>query len=187
MKFMPTKIPDVLLIEPEVHRDARGFFLETYHAARFESAGIPESFVQDNHSSSRAGTLRGLHAQLRHPQGKLVRVVRGEIYDVAVDIRRGSPSFSRFVAVRLSSENFLELYIPPGFAHGFLALSDEAEIAYKCTDLYRPGDEIGISWNDPQIGIPWPLERPLLSEKDRSAPWLAEIEHLLPQYPGASS
>ena len=187
MKFRATTIPEVLLIEPEVHRDDRGFFLETYHAGRFESGGISDSFVQDNHSRSRRGTLRGLHGQLEHPQGKLVRVVRGEIYDVAVDIRRGSPTFARFVAVRLSSENFFELYIPPGFAHGFQALSEEAEIVYKCTDLYRPDDEIGICWSDPQIGIPWPLEHPMLSEKDRGAPRLAEIGNRLPAYPGARS
>ena len=187
MKFTTTEIPEVRLIEPDIHRDERGFFLETYHAGRFADAGIREPFVQDNHSSSRRGTLRGLHAQLERPQGKLVRVVRGEIYDVAVDIRRGSPTFARYVAVRLSSDNFFELYVPPGFAHGFQALSEEAEVVYKCTDLYRPGDEIGIGWSDPQIGISWPLEQPLLSEKDRLAPWLAEIEEWLPVYPGARS
>jgi len=186
MKFVSTAIPEVVLIEPTVHRDARGFFLESYHGPHFARAGILETFVQDNHSRSRAGTLRGLHAQLQHPQGKLVRVVRGEIFDVAVDIRRGSPSFSEFVAVRLSSENFRQLYIPSGFAHGFLALSDETEIVYKCTNVYHPGDELGVGWDDPQIGIPWPLDHPLLSEKDRAAPWLAEVEDLLPEYSGAA-
>lgn len=182
MKVVPTAIPGVILIEPQVHRDARGFLLETYQAARYAEAGIPTGFVQDNHSCSRRGVLRGLHAQRARPQGKLMRVVRGEIWDVAVDIRRGSPSFGRHVGERLSSENFRQLYIPPGFAHGFVVLSEEAEVEYKCTAFYDPGDEFAIRWDDPQLAIPWPVESPELSEKDRAAPPLADVLERLPRY-----
>jgi dTDP-4-dehydrorhamnose 3,5-epimerase len=185
MKLIPTDIPEVLLIEPEVHRDERGFLLETWHAARYAEAGVSAEFVQDNHSRSRGGILRGLHLQRQHLQGKLVRALRGEIYDVSVDVRRGSPSFGRFVAARLSEDNFRQLWIPPGFAHGFAVLSDEADVAYKCTDFYHPGDELAVAWNDPEIGIPWPLRDPLLSERDRRAPRLAEVLDLLPRYGGA--
>ncbi len=182
MKVVPTALPEVVLIEPQVHRDARGFFLETYHAVRYAEAGIPPTFVQDNHSRSSRGVLRGLHAQRTRPQGKLMRVLDGEIWDVAVDIRRGSRRFGRHVAERLSSENFRQLYIPPGFAHGFVVLSEHAEIAYKCTEFYAPGDEFAIRWDDPELAIPWPVESPELSEKDRRAPTLAEMLESLPRY-----
>lgn len=182
MKVVPTTLPGVMVIEPQVHRDARGFFLETYHAVRYAEAGIPPTFVQDNHSRSSRGVLRGLHAQRSRPQGKLMRVIAGEIWDVAVDIRRGSPSFGRHVGERLSSENFRQLYVPPGFAHGFAVLSEQAEVEYKCTDFYDPGDEFAIRWNDPDLAIAWPIENPELSEKDRRAPLLAELLEGLPRY-----
>jgi dTDP-4-dehydrorhamnose 3,5-epimerase len=172
----------VLIVEPTVHADGRGFFLETYHADRYRSHGIPGPFVQDNHSKSSAGTLRGLHLQLTHPQGKLVRVIEGEIYDVAVDVRRGSPTFGRFVGVTLSDANFRQCYIPSGFAHGFCVVSPVAQVEYKCTDLYDPADEIGIAWNDPTIAIPWPIADPLLSSRDRRHPTLAEVGERLPSY-----
>ncbi len=182
MKFVPTALPEVVRVEPDVHRDARGFFVETWRAERWSEGGVAGPFVQDNHSRSRAGTLRGLHAQRLRPQGKLVRVVSGEIWDVAVDVRRGSPSFGRWVAEHLSAENFAQLWIPPGFAHGFAVLSDEAEFVYKCTDYYDPSDELRIAWNDPALAIPWPVAEPLLSEADRNAPTLAELEALLPRW-----
>jgi dTDP-4-dehydrorhamnose 3,5-epimerase len=182
MKIVPTALPEVVLIEPQVHRDSRGFFLETYHAVRYAEAGIPPTFVQDNHSRSSRGVLRGLHAQRTRPQGKLMRVTLGEIWDVAVDIRRGSHRFGRHVAERLSSENFRQLYVPPGFAHGFVVLSEEAEVEYKCTEFYEPGDEFAIRWDDPELAIPWPVESPELSEKDRRAPSLVELLDGLPRY-----
>ena len=184
MKFVPTAIPEVVRVEPDVHRDARGFFVETWREQRWSEGGVHGPFVQDNHSRSRLGTLRGLHAQCLRPQGKLVRVVRGEIWDVAVDVRRGSPTFGRHVAEKLSAENFVQLWIPPGFAHGFVVLSDEAEFVYKCTDYYDPGDELRIAWDDPALAIPWPIAEPLLSEPDRRAPRLAELEARLPRYVG---
>lgn len=183
MSFLPTALPGVLLIEPRVFRDERGFFLETYHRDRYRGAGISEEFVQDNHSRSGAGTLRGLHAQLADPQGKLVRCVEGEILDVAVDIRRGSPTFRKWVAERLSAENFRQLYIPPGFAHGFCVLSPAAQVEYKCTALYNPADELTIAWDDPTIAIDWPIIEPLLSARDRTAPRLDEVLDRLPSYP----
>ncbi|HEX9943311.1 MAG TPA: dTDP-4-dehydrorhamnose 3,5-epimerase [Thermoanaerobaculia bacterium] len=173
-------LPEVIRVEPDVLGDDRGFFLEVYHQRKFEEGGLPGTFVQDNHSFSRRGILRGLHAQLRQPQGKLVRAVLGEIFDVAVDIRPHSPTFGKWVGEVLSGENFRQLYIPPGFAHGFCVLSDSAHVLYKCTELYDREDEIGIAWNDPRIGIAWPVEDPLLSARDRAAPRLAEILHLLP-------
>jgi dTDP-4-dehydrorhamnose 3,5-epimerase len=182
VKFLPTALPEVVRVEPDVHRDARGFFLESWRADRWGAGGVAGPFVQDNHSCSRAGTVRGLHAQRLRPQGKLVRVVRGEIWDVAVDVRRGSPSFGRWVAETLSAENFAQLWIPPGFAHGFAVLSDEAEFAYKCTDYYDPADELRIAWNDPALAIPWPVAEPLLSEPDRRAPTLAELAERLPRW-----
>ena len=181
MKFQPTAIPDVILVEPAVFRDDRGFFLETYHQKKYADGGIPGTpglFVQDNHSYSTRGTLRGLHAQLRQPQGKLVRAVQGEIFDVAVDIRPDSPTFGQWVGEILSGENFRQLWVPPGFAHGFCVLSETAHVQYKCTDFYVREDEIGIVWNDPGIGahgIDWPLDEPLLSPKDRDAPTLEAI------------
>jgi dTDP-4-dehydrorhamnose 3,5-epimerase len=175
MRFRPTELPGVILVEPDVHRDERGFFLETFHAAKYAEGGIPGPFVQDNHSRSVRGTLRGLHAQRRRPQGKLVRAVDGEMFDVAVDIRPDSPAFGRWVGVRLSGQNFHQLYIPPGFAHGFCVLSDHVHVEYKCTDFYRADDEIGIAWNDPAIGISWPLKDPIVSAKDRALPNLRDL------------
>jgi dTDP-4-dehydrorhamnose 3,5-epimerase len=175
VRVTATAIPDVLVIEPEVHRDGRGFFVETYRADRYRAGGIGDLFVQDNYSRSVAGTLRGLHMQVHRPQAKLIHVTNGEIYDVAVDMRRRSPTFGRFVGVALSADNFRQCYIPAGFAHGFCVLTAAADIEYKCTDIYDPGDEIGIAWNDPALAIPWPVTAPLLSERDRRNPTLAEL------------
>ena len=177
MKVIPTDLPGVLVIEPQVHRDPRGFFAETYHAARYAAAGIEATFVQDNHSRSVRGTLRGLHAQRTRPQGKLVRAVRGEIFDVAVDIRPGSATFGKWVGDRLSEENFRQIFVPPGFAHGFCVLSEVAEVEYKCTDFYDRADEIGARWDS--VGIEWPIEHPLLSPKDAALPTLAELRKSL--------
>jgi len=154
VRVVPTDLPGVVVIEPEVHADGRGFFLETYHAERYERHGIRGPFVQDNHSRSTAGTVRGLHLQLRRPQGKLIRVIEGEVYDVAVDVRRGSPTFGRWVAVTLTSDNFRQCYVPPGFAHGFCVVSPIAQVEYKCTDLYDRASELGVAWNDPALAIP---------------------------------
>lgn len=187
MKFEPTALPGVIVIAPDVHRDARGFFLETYHARKYGEAGIRATFVQDNLSRSVRGTLRGLHAQRRRPQGKLIRVVEGEIYDVAVDLRRGSPTFARWVAVRLSGENFRQCYVPPGFAHGFCVLSDAAVVEYKCTELYDPADEIAVAWNDRELAIEWPVVEPTLSAKDAAAPSLRDALELLPFSVGTPS
>jgi dTDP-4-dehydrorhamnose 3,5-epimerase len=175
VKFTPLALPDVILVEPDVHRDARGFFVETYHLEKYRAGGIAGPFVQDNHSRSVRGTLRGLHAQRRRPQGKLVRAVDGEMFDVAVDIRRGSATFGRWIGVRLSGENFQQLYIPPGFAHGFCVLSAVVHVEYKCTDFYDAGDEIGLAWNDPDVGIEWPIRDPIISDKDRKLPPLAAL------------
>ena len=183
MRFLSTELPGVLIIEPDVYRDSRGFFLESYHLQRYRDGGIPLSFVQDNHSHSLRGTIRGLHAQRRRPQGKLLRVIEGKIFDVAVDIRRGSPTFRRWVGIDLSSENFRQCYIPPGFAHGFAVLSSSAQLEYKCTDYYDPTDELGVLWNDPEIGIAWPVENPILSAKDLAAPRLRDLIDRLPQFP----
>ena len=182
MKVVPTELPEVVRVEPDVHRDDRGFFLETWHERRYREAGIPGPFVQDNLSHSRRGALRGLHAQLDPPQGKLVRAVRGEIFDVAVDLRVGSPRFGRWAAARLSGESHHQLWIPPGFAHGFCVLSDEADVEYKCTAPYAPGGEIAVAWNDPRIGIAWPVREPVLSARDAAAPPRAELEDRLPRY-----
>ena len=179
MKFIPTAIPDVVLIIPRIFGDERGFFLETYRQDVFESACGPINFVQDNHSGSRQGTLRGLHYQLHQAQGKLVRAVAGEIFDVAVDIRQGSPTFGQWVGARLSAENKHQLWVPAGEAHGFYVLSAWAEVFYKASAYYAPEWERGIRWDDPAIGIAWPLAEggtPLLSEKDQHAPLLAEVE-----------
>ena len=183
MNVITTELPAVLLVEPTVFRDDRGFFLETYHAAKYAAAGIAGPFVQDNHSRSVARTLRGLHAQLREPQGKLVRAVEGEIWDVAVDIRPSSPTYRRWVGAVLSAENFRQLWIPPGFAHGFCVLSASAQVEYKCTALYRREDEIAIAWDDPDLAIAWPVDHPLLSAKDGAAPRLAAIEASLTAAP----
>ena len=182
MKFLPTTIPEVVLVEPDVFRDDRGFFLETYQTRKYGAAGLPEVFVQDNHSFSTQWTLRGLHAQLRRPQGKLIRAILGEIFDVAVDIRPGSPTFGHWVSAVLSGENHHQLYVPPGFAHGFCVTSETAHVQYKCTELYEKDDEIAVLWNDPAIGISWPTATPLLSPRDLAAPTLAEIMHKLTAY-----
>jgi len=179
MRFIPTDIPDVVLIEPTVHRDPRGFFLESYHADKFKAAGLDVRFVQDNHSRSVRGTLRGLHAQRTRPQGKLIRCTLGEIFDVAADVRPGSPTYGRHVSALLSADNFRQLWVPPGFVHGFCVTSDVAEVEYKCTDVYVPGDEIGVVWNDPQLGVDWPTRAPVLSHKDAALPTFAEIQKLL--------
>ncbi len=184
MQLLPTGHPELLLIAPDVHRDARGFFLESYHARRFAEHGITGRFVQDNHSRSGYAVLRGLHYQLEHPQGKLIRVVSGSVFDVAVDIRKGSPYFGRWFGVELSGENHYQLYIPPGFAHGFCVLSEQVDFLYKCTDYYAPGDEYGIAWNDPALAIAWPEMDYLLSDKDRGYPALAEAGRL-PEYEGS--
>jgi dTDP-4-dehydrorhamnose 3,5-epimerase len=182
VRIVPTAIPEVLVVEPDVYADGRGFFLETYHANKYQAHGIDGPFVQDNHSQSAIGTLRGLHLQLKRPQGKLVRVIEGEIYDVAVDVRRGSPTFGRFVAVTLTADNFRQCYMPPGFAHGFCVVSPIAQVEYKCTDLYDPASEIGIAWNDPALAIPWPVSAPVLSPRDAHHPTLAEVADRLPAY-----
>lgn len=177
MHVTPTKLPDVLLIHPEVNSDDRGFFIETWHRRRFAESGIDCDFVQDNYSRSVRGTLRGLHYQIRKPQGKLVRVTVGEIFDVAVDLRRSSPTFGQWVGEYLSAENKLMLWIPPGFGHGFYVVSEAAECQYKCSDYYAPEHERCIQWDDPGIAIQWPLSaRPLLSEKDRRGKPLTEAE-----------
>lgn len=166
MNVKETPLAGLLVIEPKVFRDGRGFFWETYHARRYAEAGITGPFVQDNASRSVRSTLRGLHYQLKRPQGKLVWVVRGEVFDVAVDIRKTSPTFGKWYGERLSGEEPKQLYIPPGFAHGFCVLSDSADFMYKCTNLYAPEDERGVLWNDPDIRIKWPVSEPLLSTKD---------------------
>jgi dTDP-4-dehydrorhamnose 3,5-epimerase len=182
MKFLATALPGVIIVEPDVFRDPRGFFLETYHAVKYREGGITPTFVQDNHSRSMGGTLRGLHAQCAHPQGKLVRVLRGEVFDVAVDIRRGSPTFLGWVGVTLSAENARQCYIPPGFAHGFCVVSEMVEVEYKCTDFYDPTDELRILWNDPAIGVAWPIRTPILSEKDAAALRVVDLGDRLPHF-----
>ncbi len=179
MKFIPTKIKDALIIEPKVFKDDRGFFMETFRANLLAENGINYQFVQDNHSGSKKNILRGLHYQIRHPQGKLVRAIRGEIFDVAVDLRRSSDTFGKWVSIILSEGNKKMFWIPPGFAHGYYALSDWAEIVYKATDYYAPESDRSIVWNDPDIAINWPIPsctEPLLSEKDRLGKRLKEAE-----------
>ncbi|HXH03637.1 MAG TPA: dTDP-4-dehydrorhamnose 3,5-epimerase [Candidatus Competibacteraceae bacterium] len=184
MNIIETELPGVLLLEPRVFGDQRGFFLETYRHNLLREAGVPD-FVQDNHSRSRRGVLRGLHYQLVQPQGKLVRVARGRVFDVAVDVRRGSPSFGRWVGVELDDLAHRQLYIPPGFAHGFVVLSEEADFIYKCTDYYHPQSERGVAWNDPDIGIAWPLTEVSLSDKDARNPRLHALAPTdLPAYEG---
>ena len=179
MKATPTAIPDVIVIEPKVFGDVRGFFFESFNQQAFSQAtGLNVNFVQDNHSRSAQGVLRGLHYQIQQPQGKLVRVVQGTVYDVAVDIRRSSPTFGQHVGVELSADNKRMLWIPKGFAHGFVVLSDTAEFLYKTTDYWAPEFERSIAWNDPAIGIQWPIQgEPSLSAKDRQAKLLVEAEH----------
>jgi dTDP-4-dehydrorhamnose 3,5-epimerase len=181
VRFLPGELPGLVVVEPDVHRDARGFFLETYHERKYREGGIAGPFVQDNHSRSVRGSLRGLHAQLRRPQGKLMRVVEGEVFDVAVDIRRGSPTFGRWAGITLSGENFRQLYVPPGFAHGFCVVSEAAHLEYKCTAPYDPDDEIAIAWNDPRIAIAWPLAEPTVSARDAAAPRLEDVLDRLPR------
>ena len=177
MNVIKTKLKDCVIIEPRVFGDERGFFLETFQADRYaELAGISLTFVQDNHSRSSKGVLRGLHFQKTKPQGKLVRVVRGEVYDVAVDIRLRSPTYGQWEAVILSEENKTQFWVPPGFAHGFVVLSETADFEYKCTDYYDPSDEGSLLWNDPDLKIPWPIDNPKLSEKDSNAPLLADLK-----------
>jgi len=182
VRVTASEVPGVLVVDPDVHSDARGFFLETYHLERYRAHGIKGPFVQDNHSRSMGGTIRGLHLQVDKLQGKLVRVISGAVYDVGVDVRRGSPTFGRWVGVTLTAENFKQCYIPEGFAHGFCVLSPVAEVEYKCTELYDPASEIGIAWNDPQLSIAWPAATPLLSDRDRRHPTLAEVSDRLPLY-----
>lgn len=183
MRRIETALPEVFLIEPDVHSDSRGFFLESYHQQKFAELGIQDRFVQDNHSRSVRGTLRGLHYQLRYAQAKLCRVIHGAVLDVAVDIRRGSPTFAKWVAATLSAENKRQIYVPTGFAHGFVVLSETAEFLYKCSDIYHPEDEHGILWNDPELGIDWQISNPTLSGKDRRNLPLAQIsEDCLPLF-----
>jgi dTDP-4-dehydrorhamnose 3,5-epimerase len=182
MRVVPSELPEVLLVEPDVYRDARGFFLETFHAERYAEHGMPGPFVQDNQSRSVQGTVRGLHLQLTRPQAKLIRVIVGEIFDVAVDVRRGSPTFGKWAGMKLSAESFLQYYIPAGFAHGFSVLSPVAEIEYKCTDVYDHAGQLGLAWNDPTLGIPWGVSSPVLSERDLLNPTIREAHDRLPQY-----
>ncbi|MBN2466905.1 MAG: dTDP-4-dehydrorhamnose 3,5-epimerase [Deltaproteobacteria bacterium] len=176
MKITKTSLPEVLIVDPAVFSDNRGFFLETYHLRKYIDSGMPLEFVQDNHSHSRRSTLRGLHYQLRRPQGKLIYVVTGTIYDVAVDIRQGSPTFAHWAGLTLSADNKRQIYVPPGFAHGFFVLSDAADVIYKCTESYAPDDEYGIIWSDPTLSIDWPpTAPPILSTKDQRFPLLSEI------------
>ena len=177
MKVIDTDLPGVKFIEPAVHGDARGFFVETFHEQRYrDEAGITLPFVQDNHSRSGRGVLRGLHLQRRRPQGKLVRVARGEVFDVVADVDPASPTFGRWVGTTLSESNHRQIWIPPGYAHGFLVMSDVADFAYKCTNYYDPQSEAGVVWNDPRLAIAWPLASPILSERDKRWPTLGELE-----------
>lgn len=182
MNVRATSLPEVLLLEPKVFRDDRGFFLETFSAKKLENTSIPSEFVQDNHSRSTRDVLRGLHYQLDHPQGKLVHVARGRIFDVAVDIRRGSPTFGKWFGTELDDENLFSMWIPGGFAHGFCTLSDVADVTYKCTAAYDAADDRGIAWNDATIAIDWPIDLPLLSPKDSSYAPLSHDRHDLPTY-----
>jgi dTDP-4-dehydrorhamnose 3,5-epimerase len=181
-----TDLPDVVIVTPQVFRDDRGFLLESFNLRAFSDAGIPTDFVQNNHSRSVQGVLRGLHYQLQAPQGKLVRCVRGSIFDVAVDIRVGSPTFGKWVGAVLDDVSLEMIWIPPGFAHGFCATSNVADVDYKCTEFYAPSSERGLAWNDPSIGITWPLKSPRLSAKDASYPTLASASAYLPRYPSTS-
>jgi len=182
-----TSLPEVILLRPRVFQDARGFFFETYHRQKLAELGITSEFVQDNHSRSQRGTIRGLHYQLHHPQAKLCRVIAGEALDVAVDIRVGSPTFGKFASAVLSAENKIQIYIPRGFAHGFVALSETVEFLYKCDDVYTPGDERGVRYDDPAIGIPWGVTDPALSAKDQTYPLLKDVSPAeLPKYGGAT-
>jgi len=175
MKVTKTKIAGVLIIEPQVFGDARGFFLETFNAKKYTEAGIAESFVQDNHSHSAKGVLRGLHFQKQYPQGKLVTVTQGSVFDVAVDIRQASPTYGQWVGITLVAEKHTQFYVPPGLAHGFCVISANADFHYKCTEYYHPEDEGSIRWDDPDIGIQWPVTEPILSDKDANAMYLKDL------------
>ena len=176
MKVTTTKLPGVLLIEPQIFVDSRGFFVETYQRERYRALGVQEDFLQDNLSYSASyGVLRGMHCQNPHSQGKLVQVLQGVVWDVAVDIRKNSPFFGQWTAVELSSEKQQQFYLPPGFAHGFCVLSETALFSYKCSEYYHPSDEVGFRWDDPDVGIPWPVQQPILSEKDCLLPPLKDI------------
>lgn len=175
MKITPLDIPGVHLIEPKVWKDDRGFFLETFHAGKYAAAGLVRPLVQANHSHSRRGVLRGLHRQTGHPQGKLIYVIRGAIWDVAVDVRRGSPAFGRWVARELNDDNKAQMYVPEGCLHGFVVLSEEVDVIYQCTDVYHPQDELGVVWNDPVLKVDWPIKDPLLSPKDAVLPRLDQV------------
>jgi dTDP-4-dehydrorhamnose 3,5-epimerase len=181
MNVEKTPLSGLLVVHPKLHPDARGFFLETYHEQRYMDAGVDARFVQDNHSSSLLGTLRGLHAQGRRPQAKLVRCIEGSIFDVAVDVREGSETFGQWFGVELSALNHRQLYVPVGFLHGFCVTSAQAQVEYKCSDVYVPDDQIGVRWDDPDIAIQWPLADPLLSDKDRDAPLLRDLSAQLPR------
>lgn len=175
MNVITTALSGVLIIEPVVHGDNRGFFIETFSAQRYKEAGIPLEFVQDNHSRSQRGVLRGLHAQKQHPQGKLVRCSAGEVYDVAVDVDRSSDTFGQYVGVTLNDTNCRQFYVPPGYLHGFVVVSSSADFEYKCTDYYHPDDEVGVAWNDPDLAIDWPVSEPQVSEKDANLPRLSTL------------
>jgi dTDP-4-dehydrorhamnose 3,5-epimerase len=178
----PTALPEVLIVEPDVHRDARGLFAETFRVDAYRALGIPDTFVQDNHSQSARGTVRGLHMQVRRPQAKLIRVVVGHIYDVAVDLRRGSPRFGRWVGVELSADNWKQCYIPTGFGHGFAVLSETALVEYKCSDYYDPEGEVTVAWNDPTLAIDWPVTEAILSPRDQRSPGLDGVMERLPVF-----
>ena len=180
--FIKTPIEELIIVEPTVFEDERGFFMESYNYRNFKQGGIDVNFVQDNHSKSQKGVLRGLHFQKEHPQGKLVRVIKGKVFDVAVDLRKGSSTFGKWFGIELSGENKKQFYIPPGFAHGFLSLEDNTEFLYKCTDYYCPEDEYGIIWNDPTINIHWPIEevnKLIISDKDKALPTFKEVVRCL--------
>ena len=176
MEFIQTEIPDIILVKPNVIEDHRGFFMESYHIEKFKIGGINCTFVQDNHAKSVQNTLRGLHFQVQYPQAKLLRCPKGKVFDVAVDIRQDSLYFGKWVGEELSEENRYQLYIPEGFAHGYYVMSETAEIAYKCSEIYHPQDEQGIRWNDPEIAINWPGDNPILSEKDKALPMMADSD-----------
>ena len=176
MEFIQTEIPDIILVKPNVIEDHRGFFMESYHIEKFKNGGINCTFVQDNHAKSVQNTLRGLHFQVQYPQAKLLRCLKGKVFDVAVDIRQDSPYFGKWVGEELSEENRYQLYIPEGFAHGYYVMSETAEIAYKCSEIYHPLDEQGLRWNDPEIAINWPSQNPILSAKDKALPMMADSD-----------
>lgn len=182
MKFTRGAIPGVVIVEPDVYRDDRGFFCESYHAQKYREGGIPATFVQDNHSRSVKGTLRGLHFQTQQTQGKLIRVIEGEVFDVLVDCRRGSPAFKRWEGLVLSADNFKQIYAPPGLLHGFCVLSETAQLEYKCTDFYHPRSEISVIWNDSDLNIDWPVKNPSLSKKDAAGFRFADVLNKFPSF-----